>query len=221
MSYTQRMSTGKSRRDQFSEATRTALLEAATRRFATLGFAGTSLEDVAADIRATRGAVYHHFSSKKALFAAVFEKLETEAVDQSRAAGARGGSAWERAILALDAFLELCTDPVYGRVVWQEAPLALGWAHWAELENKFAFGLIEEYLRALMADGYVEKLPLDTTARIAFSMLGAAGQGLSVAQEADKERLRDEYRTVIGRLLVGLVASQPKDTTAAPAPEAQ
>lgn len=206
------MSTGKSRRDQFSEATRAALLEAATRRFAELGFAGTSLEDVAADIQATRGAVYHHFSSKKALFEAVFEKLECEAVDHSRSAGAHGKTAWERTVLALDAFLETCTDPVYGRVVWQEAPIALGWAHWAELENEFAFGLIEEYLGALMAEGSVEQLPLDTTARIAFSMLGAAGQGLSVAKEEDKSRLRDEYRTVIGRLMLGLAATQPKES---------
>lgn len=206
MSYTQRMSTGKSRRDQFSEATRAALLEAATRRFATLGFAGTSLEDVAADIQATRGAVYHHFSSKKALFEAVFEKLETEAVQRSRSAGARGENPWQQALLALDAFLDVCSDPIHGRVVWQEAPIALGWAQWEALEHKFAFGLIEEYVRTLMADGYIDQLPLDTTAKIAFHMLGAAGQALSQAVEADKPRLRSEYRTVIGRLLTGLVA---------------
>jgi len=199
------MSTGKSRRDQFSEATRAALLEAATRRFATLGFAGTSLEDVAADIRATRGAVYHHFSSKKALFEAVFQKLETEAVQKSRAAGEQGDNAWHRALLALDAFLDTCTDPVYGRIVWQEAPIALGWVCFAELEDEYAFGLIEEHMRDLMAGGYIEQLPLETTARLAFSMLGAAGQSLSVAQEADKPRLKDEYRLVIGRMLQGLV----------------
>jgi AcrR family transcriptional regulator len=209
MSYTQRMSTGKSRRDQFSEATRAALLEAATRRFATLGYAGTSLEDVAADIQATRGAVYHHFSSKQALFAAVFEKLETEAVQRSRAAGDQSDDPWERALLALDAFLHQCSDPAHGRIVWQEAPLALGWAHWEELEDKFAFGLIEEYVSALMQSGRIEQLPMDATARVAFSMLGAAGQALSQASEADKPRIRDEYRLVISRLLAGL-ATQPR-----------
>jgi len=205
MSYTQRMSTGKSRRDQFSEATRSALLEAATRRFATLGFAGTSLEDVAADIQATRGAVYHHFSSKKALFEAVFEKLENDALQKSRAAGDRGENAWQQALLALDAFLDVCSDPVHGRVVWQEAPIALGWQQWEALEHKFAFGLIEEYVRELMEGGYIDQLPLYTTAHIAFHMLGAAGQALSQADEADKPRLRDEYRSVIGRMLSGLV----------------
>ena len=114
--------------------------------------------------------MYHHFSSKKALFEAVFEKMETEAVDQSRSAGARGDDAWQAAILALDAFLETCSDPVYGRVVWQEAPIACGWARWEELEHKLAFGLIEEHMRALIEGGYIEPLPLDTTARLAFAI---------------------------------------------------
>lgn len=198
------MSTGKSRRDQFSEATRAALLEAATRRFATLGFSGTSLEDVAADIQATRGAVYHHFPSKKALFEAVFEKLETEAVRLSAEAGDRGEDPWQRALFALDAFLTTCADPVYGRVVWLEAPIAMGWVRWEELENKFAFGLIEEYVRALVEGGYVEPLPVETMSRLAFCMLGAAGQALSRAAEADKPRVQEEYRAVIGRMLAGL-----------------
>jgi AcrR family transcriptional regulator len=201
------MSTGRSRRDQFSAETRAAVLEAATRRFATLGYAGTSLEDVAADIRATRGAVYHHFSSKKALFQAVFDKLETEAVQRSRAAGAQGADPWQQALLALDAFLETCSDPVHGRVVWQEGPIALGWAEWEEVERQFAFGLIKEHLATLMAGGHIDQLPLEVAAHIAFAMLGAAGQALSVAGEADKPQVRDEYRLVIARMLAGLVAS--------------
>lgn len=215
MSYTQRMSTGKSRRDQFSEATRSALLEAATRRFATLGFAGTSLEDVAADIRASRGAVYHHFSSKRALFEAVFAELETEAVNRSRSAGEQGDNPWQRALLGLDAYLETCSDPMYGRVVWQEAPIALGWAEWEALEHEYAFGLIQEHVTALMEGGHIEQLPLDATSRLAFCMLGAAGQALAVASEEDKPRVRDEYRTVISRLLAGLATSRPQGTPAA------
>lgn len=202
--YTPRMSSVKSRRDQFSEATRAALLEAATRRFATLGYAGTSLEDVATDIQATRGAVYHHFSSKKALFEAVFAKLETDAVEQSRAASRAGTDPWQGALLAMSAFLDTCTDPVYGRIVWQEAPIALGWARWEKLEEAYAFGLIEEHVRNLVEGGYIEALPLDTMTRVAFAMLGAAGQALAKAPESDKERVKAEYSAVIARLLAGL-----------------
>jgi AcrR family transcriptional regulator len=198
------MSTVKSRRDQFSEATRAALLDAATRRFAELGYAGTSLEDVAADIQASRGAVYHHFSSKRALFEAVFARLETTAVDRAAKAGARGENAWHGALLALEEFLEQCCDPVYGRVVWQEGPLALGWVCWIEEEQKYAYGLVEQFVRALLDGGHIAKLPLETTTQLAFGMLSAAGQALTAAAPDDRQRIKTEYREVMGRLLAGL-----------------
>jgi AcrR family transcriptional regulator len=201
------MSTVKSRRDQFSAATRAALLEAATRRFATLGFAGTGLEDIAADIQATRGAVYHHFPSKKALFEAVFEQLEISAVQRSQEAGDAGADAWQSALLALDMFLEICADPVYGRVVWLEAPIALGWARWEELENKFAYGLIEQHVHALIEGGHIDPMPLDTTTRIVYAMLGAAGLALGRAEAEEKPRVQEEFRAVIGRLLAGMATS--------------
>jgi AcrR family transcriptional regulator len=206
MFYTPRMSTVKSRRDQFSEATRAALLDAATQRFAERGFAGTSLEDVAADIQATRGAVYHHFSSKRALFEAVFARLETNAVDQAAKAGARGANAWESALLALEEFLDQCCDPVYGRVVWLEGPLALGWACWIEEEQKYAYGMVESFVRALLESGGLAPVPLETTTQLAFGMLGAAGQALAAASPEDQPRIKAEYRDVMGRMLAGLRA---------------
>lgn len=200
------MSTVKSRRDQFSEATRAALLDAATKRFAELGYAGTSLEDVAADIHATRGAVYHHFSSKRALFEAVFARLETNAVDKAAKAGERGTNAWESALLALDSFLDECCDPVYGRVVWLEGPLAFGWVCWLEEEQKYAYGMVEEFVRALVDSGALTPLPLDTTTQLAFGMLGAAGQALAGAPAKEQPRIKKEYFEVMGHMLSGLRA---------------
>jgi AcrR family transcriptional regulator len=200
------MSTVKSRRDQFSEATRAALLDAATRRFAELGYAGTSLEDVAADIQATRGAVYHHFSNKRALFEAVFARQETNAVDLAAKAGERGTTAWESAMLALAAFLDQCCDPVYGRIVWQEGPLALGWASWIEEEQKYAYGMVEEFVRALLDSATIAPVPLETTTQLAFGMLGAAGQALAGQPPAEQERIKAEYYEVMGRMLDGLRA---------------
>ncbi|MGQ7277987.1 TetR/AcrR family transcriptional regulator [Brevibacillus thermoruber] len=58
--------------------TRTRILDAAARVFARLGYAGASLEQVAADAGMTKGAVYWHFSSKSDLFAALCEKNLTQ-----------------------------------------------------------------------------------------------------------------------------------------------
>ncbi|WP_059006871.1 TetR/AcrR family transcriptional regulator [Streptomyces specialis] len=198
------MSSVKSRREQYAEATRAALLEAATRRFAEHGFAGTALDQVAADIRVTRGAVYHHFTSKTALFQAVFEELETETIRRVAGAAAAGTDPWSAAVAALEAFLERCCDPVYGRLVWQEAPLALGWKLWRECEERYAYGLIEGILRTLMDHGDAVPLPLEPMTRVTFSVFGAAGVALAEAPEEDKPRVRAEFADVIGHLLDGV-----------------
>lgn len=204
MSYALRMSTVKSRREQYSEATRAALLAAATRRFAEHGFAETSLENIAADIQATRGAIYHHFANKTALFEAVFEQLETEAMERSATAAARSADPWSAAFAALDVFLDRCCDPVYGKLVWREAPLALGWLRWQEAEEQYAYGLVEQLIKALMDGGEIEEQPLETTTRLVFGMLGTAGMALAEASDVDKPRLKAEYAAVMGRMATGL-----------------
>src|SRR5262249_1811120 len=117
--YTLRMQPVQSRREMYSEATRAALLEEATALFAARGYAGTSLEDVASASRVTRGAVYHHFASKQALFEAVLDMQEERAMAVVVTAAA-ASDPWEAAMLALDAFLDQCCDPTYGRLVWLE-----------------------------------------------------------------------------------------------------
>lgn len=202
------MSTTQSRREQYSQATKAALLEAATRRFADHGFAGTSLEDIAADIQATRGAVYHHFAGKTALFEAVFERLESITTTACAAAAATATDPWAAALAALDVFLDRCCDPVYGKVVWQEGPLALGWLRWREWEERFAYGLIEQLISGLIADtDEPDRHLLPTINRIVFSMLGSAGLALSEATAPDKPRLRDEYSQLIRRGINGIVTN--------------
>src|SRR5262249_6258522 len=98
--YTQRMTEVKSRREMYSAATRAALLDEATALFAERGYSGTSLEDVASASQVTRGAVYHHFASKQALFEAVLELQEARVTAEVLAA-AQSPDPWEAAMLAL------------------------------------------------------------------------------------------------------------------------
>ena len=43
------------------------------------GYAATSLDAIVAGAQVTKGALYHHFSGKQALFEAVFERVEADA----------------------------------------------------------------------------------------------------------------------------------------------
>jgi AcrR family transcriptional regulator len=198
------MSGVKSRREQYSEATRAALLETATALFAERGFRRTALEDVASATQVTRGAVYHHFASKRELFEAVLEALETTATTRIAAAAATVDDAWESALIGLDAFLDQCCEPVYGRLVWQEGPVALGWDRWKECEEKFAYGLTAQFVRSLMDAGYIEQTSPEIATRFLFALLGAIGSMLADASEADKPRVREECATLTRRLMSGL-----------------
>jgi AcrR family transcriptional regulator len=193
----------KSRREMYSDATRAALLDEATRLFATRGYAGTSLEDVASASQVTRGAVYHHFAGKQALFEAVIDLQETRALAEVTAA-AVAADPWDAALQALDAFLDQCCDPVYGRLVWLEGPAALGWHRWRECEEKYAYGLVERFITTLVAEGYLADQAVASLVRFSFWMLGGAGLALAEAPATDRARLREEWRDLIRRTFAAM-----------------
>ena len=110
------------------------------------------------------------------------------------------------ALQALDAFLDQCCDPVYGRLVWLEGPTALGWHRWRECEQKYAYGLVERFITALVDAGYLADRALGSLVRFSFWMLGGAGLALAEAPEADRPQLRDEWRYLIRQTISGLRA---------------
>jgi len=74
-------------RSQHVEATRRAVLAAARSSFGRKGYTQTSIDEIAAAARVTKGAVYHHFAGKKALFRAVYSEVEAEAQARRRHGG--------------------------------------------------------------------------------------------------------------------------------------
>ena len=64
---------------QYSASTKRALVDVAEELFTEHGYAATSLDAIVAGARVTKGALYHHFSGKQALFEAVFERVEADA----------------------------------------------------------------------------------------------------------------------------------------------
>jgi AcrR family transcriptional regulator len=60
-----------------SEQTRERIIKEATRLFARKGYFATSIADIATAVELTKGALYHHFESKEALFFAVLENIKT------------------------------------------------------------------------------------------------------------------------------------------------
>jgi AcrR family transcriptional regulator len=187
-----------------TEATRTALLRAARALFAERGYAGTAAEEVVRAAGVTRGAMYHHFSDKKALFRAVHEQLEQEMVE---AIGHRingMSDPLEILIAGLDTFLDRCLDPEVARITLDEAPSVLGWLEWREIDARYSLGLVTGVLRLAMEQGRLQRQPIEPLAHLLISACGEAG--LLIAAADDPEAARDEVRGPLLALLNGLRA---------------
>jgi len=58
---------------QRSEETRARILEAAVKQFSSSGYDAASVDDICAEAGVSKGAFYHHFPSKQAVFLTLFE----------------------------------------------------------------------------------------------------------------------------------------------------
>ena len=192
----------RSRRDEYSDATRRAVLDSATTLFARDGYAATSLDDVGAEARVTKGAVYHHFASKRDLFVAVSDALDEETIAQIAAASAGATSAWEATVAGLDAFLDRCLDPTYSRLCFQEGPAVMGFADWWEHGERHVLGLMRAMMQALRDEGRVDSDDLDGLTQLLYGAVTAAALTLARAKHKKAERTR--LRTSLLRLLEGL-----------------
>lgn len=192
----------KRRRDEYAESTRAALLEAAATAFARRGFAATSVDEIAAAARVTKGALYHHFKDKTALFEAVFAHLEQALAARVISATAQIEDPWQRTEAGLAAFFEASLEPVTRRIAFQEAPVALGWARWRELDERYMMGILRASLQALHDQGAIRVERLDLTARVLFGALIEAS--LAVADAKDVPAARRAAKRLVLDFLRGL-----------------
>ena len=189
-----------------SEATRRALLDAARALFASRGFADTPTEEIVSRAGVTRGALYHHFKDKMAVFRAVVEEMEQEVTAKVAEAAMGSGGVWEGLVGATEKFLDLCMDEAVRRVILIEAPAVLGIAVWREIERQYGLGLTQVALETAMAEGLIEQQPSEPLAHI---MLGAINEAaLTIGAADDPEKARAEVGAALGRVLNGLRSAQ-------------
>src|SRR3954464_15403159 len=95
----------KSRREENTEATREALLTAGRDIFAREGYQAAGMEAISRMARVTRGAFYHHFEDKKALFDAVVVSMQSDVAVRVERAARTQPKIWERLGEGLGAYL--------------------------------------------------------------------------------------------------------------------
>ena len=195
-----------SRRQQYSTSTKKALVEVATEQFSERGYGGTSLDSIVAGARVTKGALYHHFSGKQALFEAVFERVEADASRAINKSLKGRKDPWEKAQAGLRAFLGVVQEQRYRRIVIQEGPAVLGYERFREQEERSTFATVVDIVRSVLSAGSweLDEAMVQTFARIFFGAMSSAGE--SVATSEDAEEAADRVEAAIGFIIAGFQA---------------
>lgn len=190
------------RRQDYSSSTKRALLDNATNLFTDHGYAGTSLDEVVAAARVTKGAFYHHFPSKLALFEAVFDRVQSSTTAQVEKAIEASKDPWERAQIGLEKFLEVCREPRFRRICIQEGPVALGHERWHEAEKASTLGIVQRTVDALLEDlGGGEDLN-EAFGIVFYGSIKSASE--YVADAEDPNAASEEVQAAIGAILAGM-----------------
>ena len=193
------------RRRRNPEATRAAIISAARALFTVHGYAETPLETVASEADVTRGALYHHFEDKRALFLAVFVALQEELAAKLLAAADLEADPWSRFVRGVDTFLDACLEPEFRRIALIDAPAVLGPDVWRSVEERYGLGITEASLKSVMEAGAIAQQPVRPLAHVVLGALQAAGLAIAQASTA-KRRARRETGASVHSLLRGLRA---------------
>src|SRR5438552_635693 len=142
--------------------TRAALITAARRLFGAEGFAEVGAERIAREAGMTRGALYHQFTDKADLFAAVLDEVEAEIAQRVTGAVAGFDPADTTGMLlaGAGAWLDASAEPDLQRIVLLDGPSVLGWDRWREICLRHTVGLIAALLHDGIARGSLAAQPV-------------------------------------------------------------
>jgi AcrR family transcriptional regulator len=198
-------------------ATRALLIDSARKLFSTKGFSSVSTEAIVAAAGVTRGALYHQFDDKAALFGAVYEQVEDELVADvgQRIVAAGPGDQLQAMRVGARLFLDLVSAPDVQQIVVIDAPAVLGWERWRAVGIKYGLGIIEAMLAQAIADGVIPDQPLRPTAHVLLAALDEAA--LYIARAVDNRQAREEMELVCDRVIAGIAGIAGRDVQAPPA----
>jgi AcrR family transcriptional regulator len=198
----------RSRRAEPTPDTRQALITAARRRFAEQGYAATGTEEIVSDAQVTRGALYHYFRDKAALFRTVMEQVATEVAEQLVAGelardAEEPSDAWTQLRTGFQSLLDFSTAASdFQRIVLIDGPAVLGNNAWDELVERHGYRLLSEWLERAVAEERIDPLPVGPLTRLVAALLSEAS--IYIAGAADPDSARVEMGIVLDRLLGGL-----------------
>ena len=187
--------------EERSAATRDALISAARTLWGRRGYAEVGTPEIATAAGVTRGAMYHQFADKAALFREVVEVVEQDVMARmATMVATSGGTSPADAIrAAVDAWLEVSADPEVRQLILLDAPSVLGWAAFRDVAQRYSLGMTQQILTEAIRAGQLARQPVRPLAHVLIGALDEAAMAIAMAE--DPKRARRETRQVLHRLI--------------------
>jgi len=183
-------------------ATVGTILAEARRLFTARGFEATSIDDIAEAAGVAKGAVYHHFASKEAVFQRVLEDMQA-AIAAAPLPAEASDDLIEQIAAATLRYLLTASEPEFRRVLLIDGPAVIGWRRWREIDDRF-FGAGARLAMKWLLGPEASDSEVDAMTHL---MMGAVMEAALVCATADDpQRAARELSSALGRMLGGLAA---------------
>jgi AcrR family transcriptional regulator len=210
----------RSRREEHKELTRRALLDAAAEQFAHGGYAETTIDAIGLSARVSKGAVYHHFPDKAALFEATYRDRQAILLARVTALAGRRRDAWDRLDAALVAYVDGLAGDAIHRALIAQAPAALGPEAVRTLDRELAGAPLAAALESLHEGGRLRTASAELPARIL--LVAAREAAFAAAADGDGDgdgdagvgAARREAESILAAFTFGLRRSFSQPRTA-------
>ena len=162
------------------------------------------MDAICADASVTRGALYHNFGGKAALFEAVIRQIDDEMGDRVLAAAPEETVTLTGFIQACEAYLDLALDPEVQKLVFLEAPGVLG-QRLREIDAEGFVAPLAEALASLIAQGALKRAEVEPLARM---LNGAMIEGaLWIAAQDDQTAALSKAKAALRALISGMAGA--------------
>jgi AcrR family transcriptional regulator len=186
------------------EKTRSAILKAAKFAFGERGFAATRMDDVASGASVAKGALYHHFPTKKAVFEAVFEQVSLDLVSELERIARAEKDALAAMAARTEGYFAICARGATGQIILRDGPAVLGWERWREIDAQYFGGKFPHAIAHAMDGGLIARQPVEPLARLLLGAVTEAAVACSFGRDIGK--VGADYARAFRSLLDGLRA---------------
>jgi AcrR family transcriptional regulator len=187
-------------------ATVATILAEARRLFTARGFEATSIDDIAEAAGVAKGAVYHHFASKEAVFLRVLEDVQAAiAAAPVPAEALQETDPAELIAAGVLRYLLAASEPEVRRVLLIDGPAVIGWRRWREIDDRYFGAGARQVMRWLLGPA----APDPEVETMTHLMVGAAMEAALVCATADDpQQAARDLSSALGRMLRGLAEAR-------------